>query len=241
MLVLAAERIAQYPSDDPTPHHRAHALLRHLNTWAEQHTQPNDEETALWRQLQGIPWCPVVTTPPNNNLPWPHAVPGGSQSSVGSTNATVRDNAAAGGVEKVSAGAVAAPAAAGGAGAGIGKEHGKHSVLRVAPKLVAPADMAWLVSAPLRLLEAETTLPKAARAAAETIAAAAAGGGGSGAGEGRFPGPALQQCLGWTQQQVGWQKAGDCTCSRNPVRLCHADYAQHLDCALYTLACCITA
>lgn len=148
MLVLAAESIAQYAADDFKPHHRAKAVLHHLDVWARQHPQPSEAEALLWKALQGIPWCPVMIHPPDDNLPWPHARP------VIAAAPTPADEAEG---DAATAGAAAV----------------EEAVMRVAPKLVAPAEMCWFASAPLRLLEAEVA-----------------------------PSLSLQQLMGWTQQQV---------------------------------------
>lgn len=154
MLVITAQDIADRPPDDPAAHARALLLLQHLDSWAQAHP----ESSLLWKRLQAFPWCPVLVNPPEQGLPWPHALPQQQQ--------------------------MQAITSAGSAAAGSGdqalqqqelqyqQELQQQQVWRAAPKMVAPADMAWLVSGPLRLLAA----PRPSRQ--------------------------CQELLGWTQQEV---------------------------------------
>eukprot|EP00879_Flechtneria_rotunda_P005855 GHRR01006161.1.p1 GENE.GHRR01006161.1~~GHRR01006161.1.p1 ORF type:complete len:2934 (+),score=1214.27 GHRR01006161.1:179-8980(+) len=164
VLVLAAKDIAIYPNDDPTPHSRAQALLQALNRWAEQHSQPTAEEAASWKALQGIAWCPVLVESPDDALPWPHAPV--------KWHTEVHAGAAATQQDVVPAAGAAVPPA----------------VLRMAPKMCATMRLAWLTSAPLRLVDAS----KGSAADALGPAADAATG---------FS-PVLEELLGWSQQQA---------------------------------------
>lgn len=136
VLVLAARSIAEHTTDDPEPHVRAQQLLLCLDDWARQHPQPDAAEVGLWRELQGITWCPVLVKPPETGLPWPHPI---YEQSL---------------AELETAGQPAVEAA-GGATEQQQQHPAQHQrVLRMPPKMVAPAEMAWLVSGPLRLLAA---------------------------------------------------------------------------------------
>jgi sacsin len=166
VLVLAARSIAQHPADAPEPHGRAQRLLQCFDCWAQQHPQPSVAEAALWRELQSIAWCPVLLSPPDAALPWPHkrnAAAGSEQQEQQGQQHQQQQHAAdaaAGGQESVAESSAAAV-------------QQQVQVLRMPPKMVAPADMAWLVSAPLRLLAAPAP-----------------------------PSTELAQLLGWQRQQV---------------------------------------
>jgi hypothetical protein len=147
VLVIAAQDIAALPLGAPSAQRRAQLLLQHLDSWAQQHPQPGPEDVSLWKRLQTLAWCPVLTTPPEQGLPWPHSHP--QQQQPGALIESGTD------------------AASGGMTAEQPQE-----MSRAAPKIVAPAEMAWLVSGPLRLLAAPS------------------------------PSKQLQELLGWTQQQV---------------------------------------
>lgn len=161
-LVLAAETIAAYPADDPAPHSRTAVLLQQLDLWAQQHLQLTREDSALLKQLHGIPWCPVLLTPPHPGLPWPHQrlpVHEAAQADTAAEAARGQELADSGDSRNSSLGGAA--------------EQARQPVLRIAPKLVAPAHLAWLASAPLRLLAWD-----------------------------RKPSLQLQRWMGWTLQQV---------------------------------------
>jgi sacsin len=157
VLVLAARSIAEHAADDATPHTRAQQLLHHLDDWARSHSEPSGVEAALWRELQGIAWCPVLLTPPERGLPWPHHIPEKQQE---------QEQLAAPAQPAVDHAPAEPPPPP------QQQEQQEQQVLRMPPKMVAPADMAWLASAPLRLLAAPC------------------------------PSSALCQLLGWTHSQV---------------------------------------
>jgi hypothetical protein len=173
VLLVAAESIATYAADDPTPHSRAQVLLQQLDEWAQLHPQPTAEEAALLKALQGIPWCPVLVRPPDHNLPWPHSQPvaapaasaASASVSVGST-ASEQARAAIDNADTDDS-SVQEPTSL-----ASQQQQQQQPVLRIAPKLVAPAELAWLTSAPLRLLAGHT------------------------------PSEQLQQLLGWSVRQV---------------------------------------
>ena len=142
MLVIAAQAIAALPLNDASAQTRAELLLQHLDKWAQQHPQPNPQEADLWKQLQTLAWCPVLTTPPEASLPWPHTQLLQQQLQLDTT------------------------------GAGPQEQQLQQQQQRAAPKMVAPVEMAWLVSGPLRLLAAAS------------------------------PSRQLQELLGWTPEQV---------------------------------------
>jgi hypothetical protein len=168
VLLAAAESIATYATDDPTPHSRAQVLLQQLDAWAQQHPQPAAEEAALLKALQGIPWCPVLVRPPNAALPWPHHQPAAASAASVSVGSSASEQAqAADGTLHADDSTVVAPASP-----ASQQQQQQQPVLRIAPKLVAPAELAWLTSAPLRLLAAH------------------------------LPSQQLQQLMGWSVRQV---------------------------------------
>jgi len=166
VLVLAAQSIAAHDPDDPAPHPRAELLLYQLDQWAQQHPAPTEDERDLWKELQHLPWCPVLLDPPDPALPWPHSVPARHQ--AGPLQAPAEQEALEG----------TAPAVPGELAAANEQQPEPPPVLRVAPKLAAPQDLAWLASAPLRMVAA-----------------------GPASGSGKI-GAELVQLLGWSQQQV---------------------------------------
>jgi hypothetical protein len=92
----------------------------------------------------------VLVDPPEEGLPWPHVHPQQQPQQQVLLDAAEADTAA-----------------------GTREQRDQlHRAWRAAPKTVAPAEMAWLVSAPLRLLAAPV------------------------------PSRQLRQLLGWSQQQV---------------------------------------
>lgn len=163
--MLAAQGIALHGADDPAPHSRAECLLSQLTHWAEQHPAPTEDEKSLWKELQHLPWCPVLLEPPDPALPWPHPAP--ARQLTGPSQAAAE------------LGALEATAAAVPGDNAAATDKQPHPVLRVAPKLAAPQDLAWLASAPLRLVAAGT----AGR-------------------DGGKMGPELAQLLGWSTQQA---------------------------------------
>lgn len=156
VLVIAAQAIAELPSNDASAQPRAKLLLQHLEKWAQQHPQPSPQEADLWKRLQTLPWCPVLDTPPEPGLPWPHTPPQ-QQQQQGHQAPQQQQHLG----DMPSVGLPLQPPLP-----------QQQQVSRAAPKMVAPADMAWLVSGPLRLL----ALPSPSRQ--------------------------LQELLGWTQEQV---------------------------------------
>lgn len=150
VLAVAAQDVTALPLDDPLASPRAQLLLQHLDQWARQHPQPSDQEASLWKQLQTLPWCPVLVEPPEEGLPWPHVHPQQQQQQQTLLDAAEANTAA-----------------------DVGEQQDQpQRSWRAAPKTVAPAEMAWLVSAPLRLLAAP------------------------------IPSRQLRELLGWSQQQV---------------------------------------
>lgn len=143
--------MAALPLDDPSATRRAQLLLQHLDQWARQHPQPSDQEAALWKRLQTLPWCPVLFDPPEEGLPWPHVHPQQQQQQDQTLLGTAEADTAADAGEQ---------------------QDQSQRAWRAAPKTVAPAEMAWLVSAPLRLLAAP------------------------------IPSRQLRELLGWSQPQV---------------------------------------
>jgi hypothetical protein len=167
VLLIAAQDIADRPPDDPAAHTRALLLLQRLDSWAQQHPQPAPQDAELWKRLQALPWCPVLVNPPEQGLPWPHTLPQQppQQQQVSlSALSSVGSAAAEPGGQTLQQ---QDPQQQGGQ-----QQQQQQQVWRAAPKMVAPTEMAWLVSGPLRLLAA----PRPSRE--------------------------CQELLGWTQQQV---------------------------------------
>jgi len=156
--MIAAQDIASQPPGDPAAYARAQLLLLHLDKWARQHPEPSPEEVEHWKRLQTLPWCPVLVNPPEAGLPWPHAVPPPPQHDQRQQQQpSLMESAADAAVDTAQE---------------PQQQQQQQSVWRTAPKMVAPVEMAWLVSGPLRLLAAPS------------------------------PSKQLQVLLGWSQQQV---------------------------------------
>lgn len=158
VLVIAAQAIAELPSNDASAQPRAKLLLQHLDKWAQQHPQPSPQEADLWKRLQTLPWCPVLDSPPEPGLPWPHTPPQQHQQQQQQGHQALPE-------QQQQLGDIA----------GVDQpppQPPPQQVWRAAPKMVAPAELAWLVSGPLRLLALSS------------------------------PSRQLQELLGWTQEQV---------------------------------------
>lgn len=172
VLVVAAQDIADAPPDDPAAYARAQLLLHHLDQWAQQRPlqqqQPDSssqQDAEHWKRLQTLQWCPVLVSPPEAGLPWPHIHPQHQQQQQqelqpGHGGAGVSEAAAEEQGDEVALQLQTPPSPQ------------QQRVWRAAPKMTAPAEMAWLVSGPLRLLAAPC------------------------------PSKQLLQRLGWMQQQV---------------------------------------
>lgn len=138
MLFQAAESLAAAGESAPGAAARAHAILRRLDAWAERGKSRHisEQEESIWTALQGVAWCPVLTSPPEPGLPWPHAQP-----SRGAVHQDPEDEPDADPV----------PSAVGSCERHGPSPAGAAALALAPPRMVRPASDAWIASAPLRL------------------------------------------------------------------------------------------
>jgi hypothetical protein len=136
VLAEAAEALAAGGEAAPGASPRAHALLRRLDAWAERGKSRHvpESEEAIWSALQHVAWCPVLVSPPEPGLPWPHQPPPTQEQREGAAAADGSDSGAA---DR--------------SGSASGAAAGTQPLALAPPRMARPAGEAWVASAPLRL------------------------------------------------------------------------------------------